>query len=60
MKLFNGVDAEVLYPPLWNAHQYRSGNFGNYFVYISRIVNHKRQLLAIEALARTRNPVRPQ
>jgi glycosyltransferase involved in cell wall biosynthesis len=55
---FNGVDAEVLYPPLDPAGGYTQRPAGDEIVYVSRVIDHKRQLLAVEALARTQHPVR--
>jgi glycosyltransferase involved in cell wall biosynthesis len=58
LKSFNATDAQVLYPPLWAPERYRTGAYGDYFLYVSRIVPHKRQLLAVEALRYTRRPVK--
>jgi glycosyltransferase involved in cell wall biosynthesis len=55
---FNQVTSEVLYPPLLNPDRYVCREYGDTIVYVSRIVRHKRQHLAIEALANTRTPVR--
>lgn len=55
---FNGLDSEVLYPPLGESQAPRPGPFSETLVYVSRITPHKRQMLAVEALARTRTPVR--
>jgi glycosyltransferase involved in cell wall biosynthesis len=55
---FNDVASQVLYPPLWNPEQYVCRSYGDSVVYVSRMVRHKRQHLAIEALAHTRTPVR--
>jgi glycosyltransferase involved in cell wall biosynthesis len=55
---FNQVASEVLYPPLLNPERYVCREYGHSIVYVSRIVRHKRQHLAIEALAQTRTPVR--
>ncbi|MGD1090974.1 MAG: glycosyltransferase family 4 protein, partial [Bryobacteraceae bacterium] len=58
LKHYNQVEAQVLYPPLWQPGRFRAGAFDDYLVYVSRIVNHKRQLLAVEALRHTRTPVK--
>jgi glycosyltransferase involved in cell wall biosynthesis len=58
MKLFNDIDAEILYPPLLEPELYRCGPAGDYVVWVSRMVPHKRQHLAIEALRHTRTQVR--
>jgi glycosyltransferase involved in cell wall biosynthesis len=58
LKSFNNVEAEVLYPPLLDPERFRAGPCGDYLLYVSRIVQHKRQHLAVEALRFTRTPVR--
>jgi glycosyltransferase involved in cell wall biosynthesis len=55
---FNGIESEVLYPPLGESQKPRSGPFSDTLVYVSRITPHKRQILAVEALAQTQTPVR--
>ena len=58
MKRYNAVNSEVLYPPLGERVTYDPGTVGDTIVYVSRVVPHKRQLLAVEALALTRTPVK--
>ena len=58
VKHFNGLDSEVLYPPLRNPEQFYCGDCGDYLLYFSRLTHHKRQWLAIEGLRYTRTPVR--
>lgn len=58
LREFNGLDSEVLYPPLGESQEPRPGPFSDTLVYVSRITPHKRQILAVEALARTQTPVR--
>lgn len=55
---YNGLDSEVLYPPLGESVEHTVGPYGDSLVYISRIVPHKRQLLAVQALGLTKTPVR--
>jgi glycosyltransferase involved in cell wall biosynthesis len=55
---FNGVAAEVLFPPVWRPERYRKGPFGDYVLYLNRMNPHKRQELAIEAMRYTETPVR--
>jgi glycosyltransferase involved in cell wall biosynthesis len=55
---FNGVDAEILYPPLLSPDQFHNAGYGDYLLYFARITHHKRQWLAIEALAATQTPVK--
>lgn len=49
LQTFNGVDADVLYPPLGHPERFFWEEPEDYVFYPSRIVSHKRQLLAIEA-----------
>jgi glycosyltransferase involved in cell wall biosynthesis len=58
VKRFNGLASEVLYPPLGEDIEYHGGPMGDTMVYVSRVVAHKRQLLVVQALAHTRNPVK--
>jgi glycosyltransferase involved in cell wall biosynthesis len=58
LKSFNDVESEVLYPPLLDPERYRPGPYGDYLLYVSRIVPHKRQSLAVEAMEYTQTPVR--
>lgn len=55
---FNGVAAEPLYPPLWAPERFACLGYGDEIVMVSRVEPHKRQMLAIEAMAHTRTPVR--
>jgi glycosyltransferase involved in cell wall biosynthesis len=58
LREFNGLDSEVLYPPLGESQAPRPGPFSDTLAYVSRITSQKRQILAIEALACTQTPVR--
>jgi glycosyltransferase involved in cell wall biosynthesis len=55
---FNRLDAQILYPPLPRTELFRCGEFGDYLLFVSRLSRHKRQWLAIEAMAHTRTPAR--
>lgn len=55
---YNGLKAEVLYPPIFQPERFRSGEYGEEIVSVCRIEHHKRQHLLIEALGLTRAPVR--
>jgi glycosyltransferase involved in cell wall biosynthesis len=55
---FNRVQAEVLYPPLFQPERFRTGQTGDYLLCVSRLTHHKRQWLALEALRHTQTPVR--
>ena len=58
LKKFNGLDAEVLYPPLSDPQRFHSEGTGDYLLYFARITHHKRQWLAVESLRYTDTPVR--
>ena len=58
LRRFNGVNAEVLYPPLIDPERYRAAAYGDYALYVSRLTAHKRQHLAIEAMRHTRTGIR--
>jgi glycosyltransferase involved in cell wall biosynthesis len=55
---FNGLDSEVLYPPLGDSTGYRCGAYGDYIVYPSRVTRIKRQHLLIESMAYTETSAR--
>lgn len=50
LKEYNGLNSEVLNPPLQHADRYYCNEFGDYIYYPSRITNLKRQHLAIQAM----------
>lgn len=54
----NGLDAEILHPPLPDEGEIREGPFGDYVLCLGRVSRGKRPDLAVEALARTRSDVR--
>jgi glycosyltransferase involved in cell wall biosynthesis len=54
---YNGLESEVLYPPIKAPEAFRSEDYGDYVFYPSRLVHHKRQHLLIEAMQHTRTPV---
>jgi len=58
LKNYNGIEAEVLYPPLFEPERYRSQGRGEAVLYASRLTHHKRQHLAVEAMRHTRTAVR--
>jgi glycosyltransferase involved in cell wall biosynthesis len=55
---FNGVDSEVLYPPLRHPRNPFEPRYEGFLLYFSRLAPHKRQALAIESLAHTKTPVK--
>jgi glycosyltransferase involved in cell wall biosynthesis len=58
LRRFNGIDADVLYPPLAHAAGLYWEQPEDYVVYPSRITSHKRQALAIDAAAHVATDVR--
>jgi len=58
LKQYNSIDAEVLYPPLPNAENYHCAGYGDTVLYLNRLVHHKRQWLAIEAMRHVRSDVK--
>jgi glycosyltransferase involved in cell wall biosynthesis len=55
---YNGIASEPLYHPPPRAQQLRTGEYGDYVLYPSRVEPQKRQELLIEALRHTRTPVK--
>lgn len=55
---YNGIEAEVLYPPLIRPERYTCRSYGDYILYMSRIAGHKRQSLAIESMRYTKTSVK--
>jgi len=58
LKTFNGVDAEPLYPPIFQPERFRCDGYGEEIIAVCRMEPHKRQHLLIEALAQTTTPVK--
>ena len=58
LKQYCGIEAAPLYHPPPDAEQFYTKPAEEFFFYPSRITPNKRQLLVLEALAKTRNPVR--
>lgn len=58
LKDFNGIDSEVLYPPIMHPERYYCQTYGDYIFYPSRLIRHKRQDLAIEAMRYTKTDVK--
>jgi glycosyltransferase involved in cell wall biosynthesis len=55
---FNGLQAEVLYPPPCHDGLYRNDHYGDYLLSVSRLNLLKRVNLLIEAMAHVRSGVR--
>lgn len=51
LRLYSGLESEVLFPPLLDAAAYRCEDYGDYFFFPSRITAGKRQHIAAEAMA---------
>ena len=58
LRRFNGVDSEVLYPPVLRPEMFAAGEHGDEIVCVCRIEGHKRQRLLVEAMRHVRTPVR--
>jgi glycosyltransferase involved in cell wall biosynthesis len=58
LKRYNGVDSEVLYPPVFQPERFHCSGQSDEIVYICRLEHHKRQHLLVEAMAHTKTPVR--
>jgi glycosyltransferase involved in cell wall biosynthesis len=55
---FNGVRAEVLYPPMFQPERFRSGQPGDTVVSVCRIESHKRQHLLLDAMTLSKTNVK--
>jgi glycosyltransferase involved in cell wall biosynthesis len=55
---YNRVAGEVLYPPLFRPERYLCRSYGDAVLYVSRVVHHKRQQLAVESMRYTKTPVK--
>ncbi|MFN7971391.1 MAG: glycosyltransferase family 4 protein [Acidobacteriota bacterium] len=58
LKSFCGIDSRPLYHPPRNAGAFRAGDAGDYLSFPSRMNIPKRQELVLQALAKTRTPVK--
>lgn len=58
LKKYNQIDSEVLYYPLLQAEQFHCSGVNDDIVCVSRLEQHKRQHLLIEAMRYTKTPVR--
>lgn len=58
LRQYNGIDSEILYPPILQPELYHAGDYGDEIVCVSRLEVHKRQHLLVEAMAHTKSPVR--
>jgi glycosyltransferase involved in cell wall biosynthesis len=59
LKYFNGIDVDdVLFPPLLRTEHFHCKEYGDYFLYASRLNRIKRQHVAMEAMRHVRSPFR--
>jgi glycosyltransferase involved in cell wall biosynthesis len=58
LRKYCGIDSEPLYHPPRNANSFFCGDQGDYLLFPSRINQAKRQDLVVEAVAKTRQPVK--
>lgn len=58
LKKFNGIDSEVLFPPLLKQEHFRCESYGDYLFYPSRVNHTKRQYLAVEAMRYVKSDVK--
>jgi len=58
LKKFNGIDSEVLYPPLFESSHFHCVEYGDYIFYPSRVTASKRQHLVVESMKYVTTPVR--
>jgi glycosyltransferase involved in cell wall biosynthesis len=57
LKELNGIDVRgILYPPLFHPERFHNADYGDYFVYISRLNPRRRQELAIQAMKYVKRP----
>ncbi len=54
----NGIESEVLYPPLGDSDGFRCDSYGDFVFYPSRLTEGKRQHLLVEAMAHVRGNAR--
>ena len=58
LKQFNSIESKTLYPPPQNADRFFCAKESDHLFYPSRLNRFKRPELVLEALAKTRNPVK--
>ncbi|MDO8392069.1 MAG: glycosyltransferase family 4 protein [Actinomycetota bacterium] len=58
LRRFNGIDSEVLYPPIFRPERFSCSGFDDEVLYVARVEHHKRQHLLVEAFRHTTTPVR--
>ena len=58
LKRFNDIEAEPLYPPIFQPERFRDDGHGDEIVVVCRVEPHKRQMMLIEAMQYVRTDVR--
>jgi glycosyltransferase involved in cell wall biosynthesis len=58
LKQFNGIDSQVLYPPLDDSPSYHAEAYEDYIFFPSRITQIKRQWLAVESMRYVKSGVK--
>ena len=58
LKVFNKIESEVLYPPVFQPERFYCRGYNDEIVCICRLEHHKRQHLLVEAMQYTQTPVR--
>jgi glycosyltransferase involved in cell wall biosynthesis len=58
LKAFNGLESDVLYPPIQRPERFRCDGYGNEVVVVCRLEPHKRQALLVQAMAHVQTPVK--
>jgi glycosyltransferase involved in cell wall biosynthesis len=58
LMLYNGIESEILFPPLLQPERCICGEYGDYFFLPSRITAGKRQHVAVEAMTHSHSDAR--
>lgn len=58
LKLYNGLDSETLFPPVFRPERFQHRAMNDEIVCVCRLEHHKRQHLLIEAMKHCRTPVK--
>jgi glycosyltransferase involved in cell wall biosynthesis len=58
LRRFNGIEGEVLYPPVFRPERFKNTGYGDEIVCVSRLEHHKRQHLLVDAMRLVKTPVR--
>jgi glycosyltransferase involved in cell wall biosynthesis len=58
LKKFNGIESEILFPPLNRSGHFFCSGYGDYIFYPSRVTGGKRQTLVVKSMKYCKSPVR--